>query len=166
MQTSVPNIYAAGDVVGRHLLVNVAMKEAKVAASNLTGKEESMQYSVIPRCVFTIPEVASVGLTENQARDKGLDVKTVRMPFFNPRAAAVGEVEGFIKIITTRDEKIVGATIVGADASDLIFEFSLAIDKEIGALEMGEMMYPSPSFSEAIMNTLEKIGEEAIFGFT
>ena len=90
----------------------------------------------------------------------------MRTSFFCPRAAASGEVEGFIKIITAQDERIVGATIVGADASELIFQLSLAIAKGIKAHEMGEMMYPSPSFSEVVWNAMGMIEEEEIFGIT
>jgi dihydrolipoamide dehydrogenase len=165
MQTTVPNIYAVGDVVGKHLLLNVAMKEAKVAASSVTGGNEAMEYKAVPRCVFTIPEVAAVGLTEQQAREKGLDIIVVKEPFFSPRAAGAGEVEGLIKIVAKPDSTIIGATIVGSHASEIIFPLSLAVHKGINALELAEMFYPSPTFSEAIMNVLGKIEGKAIFGF-
>ena len=135
------------------------MKEAKVAVANIAGKNKTMDYDLIPRCVFTIPEIASVGLTEQQARDQGLDVKTIKVNFAaqNFRAAAANKLEGFIKIVTRSDGTIVGATIVGAQASDLISEFLLALTTKMTAEEMSEPMYVHPSFSEAVQNALEQI---------
>jgi len=164
MQTSMPNIYAAGDVVGKILLLNVAMKEGKVAAENITGGQKVMDYTAVPRCVFTLPEVAAVGLTEEQARKENEDIIVVKDPFFSPRAAGAGEVEGFIKIIAEPDGTLVGATIVGSHASELIFPLTVGIYKGINALELAELFYPSPTFSEAIMNVLGKVGGKAIFG--
>ncbi len=157
MQTSVPNIWAAGDVVTPYLLANVAMREAKVAAENIAGKATTINYDVIPRAVFTIPEIAAVGLTEQQARDKGLTVKTKRVNFgaHNFRAAATNKTEGLIKLVTTSNGTLLGATIVGAQASDLIAEFMLALVNQMTAEEMSELMYIHPSYSEAILNALE-----------
>lgn len=164
MQTSIPNIYAAGDVVGKHLLLNVAMPEEKTAADNIAGRHKVMDYTAVPRCVFTLPEVAAVGLTEEQARKEMEDGTVVTDPFFSPRAAGAGEVEGFIKIVCNSDGMIVGATIVGAHASEIIFPLSMALDKKISARELAEMFYPSPTFSEVLMNAVGKVGGQAIFG--
>ncbi len=157
MQTSVPNIWAAGDVVTPYLLANVAMREAKVAAENIAGTATTINYDIIPRAVFTIPEIAAVGLTEQQARDKGLTVKTKRVNFgaHNFRAAATNKTEGLIKLVTKPDGTLLGATIVGAQASDLIAEFMLALANKMTAGEMSELMYIHPSYSEAILNALE-----------
>ncbi|UCC57836.1 MAG: dihydrolipoyl dehydrogenase [Candidatus Bathyarchaeum sp.] len=159
MQTSVENIWAMGDAVFPHLIANVAIKEGKVAASNIAGKDSKMDYELIPRCCFTIPEVAAIGLTEKQAKDQGLEIETVKVNFSaqNFRAVASNKIEGFIKIVTLNDGTIIGATIVGACASDLISEFTLAIKNEMSAKEMSELIFVHPSFSEAIQNALEKI---------
>jgi dihydrolipoamide dehydrogenase len=159
MQTSVENIWAMGDAVFPHLIANVAIKEGKVAASNIAGKDSRMDYELIPRCCFTIPEVAAIGLTEKQAKDQGLDVDVEKVNFSaqNFRAMTSNKIEGFIKIVTLNDGTIVGATIVGAQASDLISEFTLAIKNKMTAKEMSELIYVHPSFSEAIQNALEKI---------
>jgi dihydrolipoamide dehydrogenase len=159
MQTSVENFWAMGDAVFPHLIANVAIKEGKVAASNIAGKDLRMDYELIPRCCFTIPEVAAIGLTEKQANDQGLDIDVVKVNFSaqNFRAMASNKIEGFIKILTLNDGTIVGATIVGAQASDLISEFTLAIKNKMTAKEMSELIYVHPSFSEAIQNALEKI---------
>ena len=159
MQTSVENIWAMGDAVFPHLIANVAIKEGKVAASNIAGKDSKMDYELIPRCCFTIPEVAAIGLTEKQAKEQGLEIETVKVNFSaqNFRAVASNKMEGFIKIVTFIDGTIVGVTIVGACASDLISEFTLAIKNKMTAKEMSELIYVHPSFSEAIQNALEKI---------
>ncbi len=159
MQTSVENIWAMGDAVFPHLIAHVAIKEGKVAASNIAGKDLRMDYELIPRCCFTIPEVAAIGLTEKQAKDQGLDIDVVKVNFSaqNFRAMASNKIEGFIKILILNDGTIVGATIVGVQASDLISEFTLAIKNKMTAKEMSELIYVHPSFSEAIQNALEKI---------
>jgi dihydrolipoamide dehydrogenase len=159
MQTSVKNIWGMGDAVFPHLIANVAIKEGKIAASNIAGIDSKMDYELIPRCCFTIPEVAAIGLTEKQAKEKGLEIETVKTNFSvqNFRAMASNKPEGFIKIVTLTDGTIIGATIVGASASDLITEFTLAIKNKMTAKEMSEIIYVHPSFSEAIQNALEEI---------
>jgi dihydrolipoamide dehydrogenase len=159
MQTSVKTIWAMGDSVFPHLIANVAIKEGKVAATNIAGLNSQMNYELIPRCVFTIPEIAAIGLTEKEAKNQGLEIKTEKVSFSaqNFRAAAANKMEGFIKIVSKKDGTLVGATICGASASDLISEFSIAIKNKMTTKEMGELIYVHPSFSEAIQNILEKI---------
>jgi dihydrolipoamide dehydrogenase len=159
MQTSVKNIWAMGDAVFPHLIANVAIKEGKIAASNIAGIDSTMDYELIPRCCFTIPEVAAVGLTEKQAKNQGLEIETVKINFSfqNFRAMASNKPEGFVKVVALTDGTIIGATIVGASASDLITEFTLAIKNKMTVKEMSEIIYVHPSFSEAIQNALEKI---------
>jgi dihydrolipoamide dehydrogenase len=169
MQTTAPSIYAVGDVVdapGRQLLVNVAIKEGKVAAENVAGGNKIMSYDVIPRCVFTIPEVASIGMTEHQAQEKGLRATMTKASYYCPRGGASGETEGIIKIITDSDERVIGGVIVGANASELISQLAIAITKGTKPREIAEMMYPSPSFSEVVWNTMGMVGEEQTFGLT
>lgn len=157
MQTSVPTIWAAGDVVDPHLLANVAMREAKVAAENIAGSPMTINYALIPRAVFTIPEIAAVGLTEQQAHDQGLNVKTGRVNFraHNFRAAATNKPEGLIKLVAKPDGTLLGATIVGAQASDLIAVFMVALANEMTVSEISELMFVHPSYSEALLNALE-----------
>ena len=159
MQTSSKTIWAAGDAVDPHLLANVAMKEGKVAIANIAGETAKMDYNLIPRCVFTIPEIAAVGLTEKETKDKGLDVKSAKISFAaqNFRAYASNKTEGFVKIVILTEGTILGATIVGASASDLISEFILAIKKKMSAQEMSELVYVHPSFSEVLRVALETI---------
>lgn len=159
MQTTQKTIWATGDAVTPHLLANVAIKEAKVAVANIGGKSEKMDYSHFPRCVFTIPETAAIGLTEKQAINKNLDIKTVKINFGaqNFRAFASNKTEGFVKIVILSDGTIIGATIVGASASDLISIFTLAIKNKMTAKEMSDLIYVHPSFSEVLQVALEKI---------
>ena len=159
MQTSSKTVWAAGDAVDPHLLANVAIREAKVAVANIAGQNARMEYDLVPRCVFTIPEVASVGLTEKQANDQGLEIKSIKINFSaqNFRALASNKPEGFVKVIVLEDGRIVGATIVGASASDLISEFALAIKNKMTAEEMSDLVYVHPSFSEVLQVALEKI---------
>ena len=159
MQTSVETVWAAGDAVDPHLLANVAIKEAKVVVTNIAGENARMEYDLVPRCVFTIPEVASVGLTEKQAIDQGLKIKSVKVNFSaqNFRAIASNKPAGFVKVVVLEDGRIVGATIVGASASDLISEFILAIKNRMTAEEMSNLVYVHPSFSEVLQVTLEKL---------
>ena len=159
MQTSIETVWAAGDAVDPHLLANVAIKEAKVAVTNIAGENARMEYELVPRCVFAIPEVASVGLTEKQAIDQGLKIKSVKVNFSaqNFRAIASNKPAGFVKVVVLEDGRIVGATIVGASASDLISEFTLAIKNRMTAEEMSNLVYVHPSFSEVLQVTLEKL---------
>jgi len=159
MQTSVETVWAAGDAVDPHLLANVAIREAKVAVTNIAGENARMEYDLVPRCVFTIPEVASVGLTEKQAINQGLEIRSVKVNFSaqNFRASASNKPEGFVKVVVLEDGRIVGATIVGASASDLISEFTLAIRNRMTAEEMSDLVYIHPSFSEVLQVTLEKL---------
>ncbi|NHJ33071.1 MAG: dihydrolipoyl dehydrogenase [Asgard group archaeon] len=159
MQTSQKTIWATGDAVDPHLLANVAIREAKVAVTNIAGEKVKMEYTLVPRCVFTIPETAAIGLTEKQAKNQGLEVKTVKINFGaqNFRAYASNKTEGFIKIVILDNGTILGATIVGASASDLISVFTLAIKNEMTAKEMSDLVYVHPSFSEVLQVALEKI---------
>jgi dihydrolipoamide dehydrogenase len=157
MQTSVPNIWTAGDIITPYLLANTARMEAKVAVDNITGTPTTIHYDQLPRAIFTIPEIAAVGLTEQQARDQGIDVKTGKVNFgaHNFLAIATNKTEGLIKLVAQSDGTLLGATIIGTQASNLIAEFMLAIANKMTAMQMSEFMYIHPSYSEAILNALE-----------
>ncbi|MBC7189182.1 NAD(P)/FAD-dependent oxidoreductase, partial [Candidatus Aerophobetes bacterium] len=133
MQTNIENIFAAGDVIGNWLLAHVAYKEGEIAAKNAMGDNKKMDYTVIPSTIFTVTEVASVGLKEADAIQKGFNVKKGIFPFRAiGKAHVVGEIEGFIKVIADKDSDIiVGAHIVGADASELIHELAMAVKFKI-----------------------------------
>lgn len=163
MQTNISNIYAIGDVAGAPWLAHVASAEAIKAVEHICDKSpKPMKYDNIPGCTYCHPEVASVGLTEKQALDSGYKLKIGKFPLRAlGKAVAIGETEGFIKIIY--DDKygeLLGCHIIGANATDLISEISLARDLETTHDEILNSIHPHPTLSEAIMEaTADALGE-------
>jgi dihydrolipoamide dehydrogenase len=151
METNLPGVYAIGDLVGRTWLAHVAMAEGEVAAENALGHESKMDYDVFPRPIFTFPEIASVGLTEAQARERSSGVRAEKFPWVaNGKALASDETEGFVKVMLGEYGEILGATIYGPDATNLITEFSLAMRAELTADEVIATIHPHPTYSEAL----------------
>lgn len=153
MRTNVPGIYAIGDVARPPLLAHKAMHEGVAAAEAIAGDEHAgVDYDNIPSVTYCHPEVASVGLTEKAARERGLDIEVGTFPFSaNGRARTAGDTEGFVKVIRDkRYSEVLGAHIVGAHASELIGEFVVGRRLETTAEEMDRAMHPHPTLSEAI----------------
>ena len=151
METNLPGVYAIGDLVGRTWLAHVAETEGEVAAENAMGHEAKMDYTVVPRPIFTFPEIASVGLTEAQARERSQNVSAEKFPWAaNGKALASDETEGFTKVILGDYGEILGAAIYGPDATNLITEFSLAMRAELTADEVVATIHPHPTYSEAL----------------
>jgi dihydrolipoamide dehydrogenase len=152
LRTMAPHVYAVGDVTGGILLAHVAMHEGIVAAENALGRERMMNYNAVPRCVFTRPEVATVGLTEDAARQQGYDVQVGRFPFrANGKALAQGEHDGLVKVVAeSKYGQVLGVHIVGPHASDLIQEGTLALMLESTLGDLEATIHPHPSLSEAI----------------
>ncbi|MCS7115974.1 MAG: dihydrolipoyl dehydrogenase [Nitrososphaerales archaeon] len=152
METNVRGIYAAGDVVGKYLLAYTAFEEGIVAAENAMGNDVSIDYTAIPRCTFSRPEVGAVGLTEDEARRKGYDIAIGKFPFRAcGRAVVEGEMEGFVKIITDRkDGRILGVHIIGHGATELIHEAVLALKMNATVAQLSSTYHAHPTFSEAI----------------
>ena len=152
MQTNIPGIYAAGDVVGGVMLAHLASAEGECAVRNILGNRESMSYKAVPCCIYTSPEVASVGLTEEQARQSHT-IRVGRFPFrANGKAVVLNDLEGMVKIISdgTTDE-VLGVQIIGPHATDLIAEAVLGIRKKMTAGDFAHTIHPHPTLSEAIM---------------
>jgi len=162
MRTNISNIYAIGDVTGKVMLAHVATHQALVAVKNILGKEIKMNYNVIPSCIYTNPELASVGLTEEEARINYESIKVGLFPFAaSGKAKTIGATDGFVKIIC--DEKyneIIGVHIVGAHATELIAEACLAIKMECTAEEIADTIHAHPTLAEAVMEA-----SEAVTGF-
>jgi dihydrolipoamide dehydrogenase len=162
MQTSVPGIYAIGDVAGPPMLAHKGEREGMVFAEFLAGKSaHEMDYGNIPGCTYCHPEVASIGLTEQACKEKKLDYKVGKFPFSaNGRARTSGETEGFVKII--RDSKygeILGAHIVGSHATELIHELVVARTNEFTVEEVDLAIHAHPTLSEAIAEAaLDSLG--------
>jgi dihydrolipoamide dehydrogenase len=152
METSVGDIYAIGDVTGQWWLAHVASHQGVVAAENACGHPARMDYRSVPSCVFTSPEVASVGLTEAQAREQGYNVLVGRFPFIaNGKALTYGEREGFVKVVSEEKyREVLGLHIVGPHASDLVLEGALAISMEATLDEIEATIHAHPTLGEAI----------------
>lgn len=152
-QTNVEGIYAIGDVSGPPMLAHKASKEGEVAAEVIAGKRAAKDWITVPGIVFTHPEIATVGLTEEQAKQEGLTVKTGRFPFSAlGRAMSIAETDGFVKVVTdTSSGRIVGIHIVGPSASDLISEAALAMEMVATAEDMAATIHPHPTLGEALM---------------
>ena len=157
LQTNVPGVYAAGDVIGGLQLAHVASEEGKIAAENIAGKNKKMDYRVIPWAVFTAPEIGTVGLNEEQAKASGHDVCCGFFPFSNSgKAFITGETEGFIKIVTDKESgEILGAQAVGPRCSDLIHEVAVAMKGEMVIDNLAETVHSHPTLSEAVMEAAE-----------
>lgn len=164
MQTSVPDIYAVGDVVGGMMLANVAVAEGTTAAKNAMGTDSTIDYKVIPQCIFTLPEVASVGLTEEEAVAQGYQVRIGRSSFVaNGMAAILGEQRGLVKIITEQEYgQILGVHIIGPRASSLISEAALAVKLEVTPQDIAATVHPHPTLSEALWESALDVTGEAI----
>ena len=153
METSVKNVYAIGDVVGGAMLAHKAMAEGRCAATNVMGREKRMDYRAIPRCIWTSPEVAAVGLTEREAKERYADVKVSSFPFIaNGKAKILGETQGFVKIIAeSRYGEILGVHLFGPHATEMIAESVLGMQMEAGFQCLNETIHPHPTLSEAIL---------------
>ncbi len=151
MRTSVPNVYAVGDVTGGKLLAHKAEEEGVVAAEVIAGKPTRMDYHAIPSVVYTWPEIASVGLTEQEVRDAGRRYTIGRFPFSaNGRARTMGETGGFVKLVADADtDELLGCHIIGPNASELIAEVVLAFEYRGASEDLGLTVHAHPTLSEA-----------------
>ncbi|MFB0526552.1 MAG: dihydrolipoyl dehydrogenase [bacterium] len=164
METNLPGIFAIGDVVGGVLLAHVASGEGIVASENALGNQSKIDYRVIPNCIYSLPEVASVGLSEEKAKEMGYEVAVGRFPFLaNARATIMGERIGLVKILADRKtDEILGVHIVGPDATELITEASVAIKAKVATKDLGRMIHGHPTLSEAIFEAAHDVHGEAI----
>jgi len=154
MQTSVPNIYAIGDVTGKLMLAHVGSAMGIVAAENIAGAETiTLDYEMMPRGTFCQPQIASFGLTEAQAKERGYNIKVGRFPFqANGKALGLGDYAGFVKIIV--DEKygeILGAHMIGPEVTELLPELTLARMMELTPHEIARNVHTHPTLSEVLM---------------
>jgi dihydrolipoamide dehydrogenase len=152
MKSSLPSVYAVGDVVGGWQLAHVASAEGLIAAANASGEKEEVDYKVVPRCVYTSPEIASVGFTEEEAKKQGLSYKVVKIDHAgNGKALAIDEKEGFVKLIAdTKYGEILGVTMVGPHVTEMIAEPSAFIQLEGTVDELASMIHPHPTVSESV----------------
>lgn len=160
LETSLPGVYAIGDVTGLTALAHVASAHGRLVIANLTGSERfSIKDRVIPACVFTSPEIASAGLSEEQARQQGCKVRTGRFPFAaTGRAQASGETEGFVKWVADEATgRLLGGHIIGPQAAELIATMTLALEWGLTAQQITRTLFAHPTFSEAIFEAAEAV---------
>jgi dihydrolipoamide dehydrogenase len=165
MRTSVPNIYAIGDVTGKLMLAHVGSAMGIIAAEAIAGGDPPpLDYMMMPRCVYCQPQVASFGYTEEQAREKGFDLRIGSFPFMaNGKALGLGERDGFVKIISDAvSGELLGAHLVGPDVTELLPELTLAHAQELTAAEISRNVHAHPTLSEAIMEAAHALEGHAI----
>jgi dihydrolipoamide dehydrogenase len=170
METNLPGVYAVGDITGINMLAHVAYAQGKVAAENACkansriGLPSKIDYSVVPMCIFTDPEVAAVGLTEAEAQAKGIGIKIGKFPFAAlGKARTIGEEEGFVKIIAdAKSNKVLGVHIIGPQATILIAEAAMALRLEAKAQDIANLIHAHPTLPEAVQEAAESIFGQAI----
>lgn len=164
METNVPGIYAIGDVTGEYMLAHAASAAGIAAAENALGQENCVDFSAVPACVFTSPEIAMVGLTEQEAKNQDREIKVSRFNFAaNGKAVSMGEAEGLVKIVAdSADGKVLGMHILGPHASDLIMEGALAVKHGLTARDIAHTIHPHPSLSETVMECAHGIDGDII----
>jgi len=164
MRTNVPSIFAIGDVAGMPYLAHKASKEGEIAAEVIAGHKSARDYRGMPAAIFTDPEIATVGLTESEAKAQGKKVKIGKFPFAaSGRAMAVSETDGFIKVIIDEaDNQLLGVAIVGPEASDLISESALALEMCAFAEDVALTVHPHPTLGEGVMEAFKHALGEAV----
>lgn len=156
MQTSVPNVYACGDITAFSLLAHTAVSEAEVAVDHILGKNRSMSYKAIPGVVYTNPEIAGVGKTEEELQAEGTPytVKKIPMAFSGRFVAENEQGNGVCKLILAEDETIIGAHLLGNPASELIVIAGIAVEKGMKASELKSIVFPHPTVGEILKEAL------------
>jgi dihydrolipoamide dehydrogenase len=155
LETNLPGFYAIGDLIHGAGLAHVAFMEGEISAEIAMGQQTRMDYNVVPNPIYTFPEIAYVGLTEAQAKEKYPEARVDRFPWSAVgKAVAMGETDGFTKVIIGKYDEILGAHIIGPDATNLITEYSLAMRGELTADEIIETIHPHPTLSEGLREAM------------
>lgn len=152
MQTNIPNIYAIGDVTNILQLAHVASHQGMVAVDNILGENKTIDYSTVPSAIFTEPEIAVVGITEKIANEKGIEIEVGKFPMSaNGKALTLGDAKGFVKIIKeVSTGKIIGSTIIGPHATDLLSSMTLCINNGLTTEQITETIFAHPTTAESI----------------
>lgn len=156
LQTNIPNIYAAGDCIGGYLLAHVASYEGRLAVKNMAeGNKQKTDYRAVPAGIFTNPEIACVGLSEEEARKNSSDIIVRKFDFRSlGMSYVIDEPEGFVKIISDKKENLLGASIIGPKATELIHVLALALHNRLTTSQIHDTIFAHPTISEAIAETL------------
>ena len=162
MRTSVPPIYAIGDVAGGPYLAHKAFKEAEIAAEVIAGKRMRRDWLALPAAIFTDPEIATVGISETEAKRQGLAVKIGRFPFAaSGRAMSLNDTDGFVKVIAD-DERVLGVAVVGPEASELIAEAAFGLEMMASAEDVALTIHTHPTLSEGVHEAFKHALGEAV----
>ena len=164
METNVPGLYAIGDVTGISLLAHVASMQGMVAAANAAGGYAAMDYFAIPNCIYTDPEIASVGLSEVKAKEQGRAVKVGRFSFAAlGKAMCIGETTGMVKVVAdAQSDKVLGVGIAGPHATDLISEAVVAVRQGLTVRQVTEAIHAHPTLPEAIAEAMHDVHGQAV----
>lgn len=163
LETDIPGIFAIGDLIGEKLLAHKASHEGIVAAENASGLEETMNYEALPMAVFMSPEFSSVGFTEQEAQEKGIKHQIGLFSLqANGRALTMGEPEGIVKVIIDDKDKIIGGHILAPNASEIITEITLAMNKGLKVQDVFNSIHVHPTLSEAVMEASMKAKDRAL----
>ncbi|NLV20701.1 MAG: dihydrolipoyl dehydrogenase [Syntrophomonadaceae bacterium] len=162
-ETSVEGIYAIGDVIGGQMLAHVASEEAIAAVEGMNRMDSHVAYHAVPACIFTFPEIATVGMSEEQAKQEGIAYKIGKFQFAaNGKAMTMGETDGLVKVIAAQDDTIIGVHILGPHASDLILEATLMVKNHMKVDEIRGTIHPHPTLGESLAEAIMDIKGEAI----
>ena len=162
-RTSVPHVYVIGDAKAKNIqLAHVASAQGENAVAVITGKKPPLDMSVVPSCVYTTPEIASVGLTEENAKANGIAVKSGKyLTGANGKCLIEGTESGYVKLVTDKENgRILGAQLVCPRATDMVGELALAIQKGLTAADLSEVIHPHPTFSEMLFGAAEGLRPE------
>lgn len=159
-RTNIPNVYAVGDVNGRSMLAHTAYREAEVAVNNIVGKKDRVRYNAIPAVIYTNPEVAGVGYTEESAAKAGIKFKksTVSMMYSGRYMAENTEYDGICKVLVEeKTDKIIGVHMIGSYASEIIFSAAMMVECEMRVSDVKEMVFPHPTVCEIVREAIFKL---------
>jgi dihydrolipoamide dehydrogenase len=167
MRTAVEGVYAIGDIAGQPMLAHKGSKEGLVAAAVIAGEDEEYDSRCVPAVIFTAPEMASVGLTEEQAGEQGRKVKVGSFPFAaSGRAMSLLETEGFVKVIAdARSDEVLGVHMVGPEVTELIAEAALAIEMGATSEDIARTIHAHPTLPESLMEAAEAVHGMAVHVF-
>ena len=167
MRTSVPNVYAIGDIAGQPMLAHKGSKEGLVAAAVIAGQPERYDVRCVPAVIFTAPEMASVGFTEEELKEKKVDYKAGKFPFAaSGRAMSLMETEGFVKVLAdAKTDEVLGVHMVGPEVTELVAEAALAIEMGATSEDIGRTIHAHPTLPEAMMEAAEAVHTMAVHIF-
>ncbi|MDR0971780.1 MAG: dihydrolipoyl dehydrogenase [Bacteroidales bacterium] len=166
-RTNLEGIYAIGDIISSPALAHVASKEAITCIEAIKGlNPNKVNYNNVPACTYTSPEIASVGLTEDKAKEMGMDIKVGKFMFMaSGKASASGNRDGFVKVVINQeDDKIIGCSMIGDNVTEMIEEIVLARQSNIKAHDVIDAIHPHPTMSEGVMEAIEAAYNKAIHG--